>query len=239
MHRRARREPCRPGPAPNRLLRELARRRLRSSRQPPARLPADQQELRALLRLRGSLMLTLLRDLRKLRLATRLPAAERTGSLAIRHVDCGSCNGCEHELTLVSGPDHRHRPLRARHRRIPQTRRHPPRHRTRNDPNARSAPHRLQRHARATPCRSTRRLRPRHQHPRKPERNLGHVSRTCSPSTSASQAAHRPPKRSHQPSSPSSTRVQASPSNVREAAASMRSGLSECCRTHLEVQGEF
>ena len=49
-------------------------------------------------------MLTLLRDLRKLRLATRLPAAERTGSLAIRHVDCGSCNGCEHELTLVSGP---------------------------------------------------------------------------------------------------------------------------------------
>jgi Ni,Fe-hydrogenase III small subunit len=48
-------------------------------------------------------MLTLLRDLRKLRIATGLPAA-RVGSLAIRHVDCGSCNGCEHELTLASGP---------------------------------------------------------------------------------------------------------------------------------------
>jgi len=49
-------------------------------------------------------MLTLLRDLRKLRRTIGLPAAGRAGSLAIRHVDCGSCNGCEHELTLVSGP---------------------------------------------------------------------------------------------------------------------------------------
>jgi Ni,Fe-hydrogenase III small subunit len=49
-------------------------------------------------------MLTLLRDLRKLRRAIGLPAAERPGSLALRHVDCGSCNGCEHELTLVSSP---------------------------------------------------------------------------------------------------------------------------------------
>ena len=49
-------------------------------------------------------MLTLLRDLRKLRRTLGLPGAERPGSLAIRHVDCGSCNGCEHELTLVSGP---------------------------------------------------------------------------------------------------------------------------------------
>jgi Ni,Fe-hydrogenase III small subunit len=49
-------------------------------------------------------MLTLLRDLRKLRRTIGLPAAERPGSLAMRHVDCGSCNGCEHELTLVSGP---------------------------------------------------------------------------------------------------------------------------------------
>jgi Ni,Fe-hydrogenase III small subunit len=49
-------------------------------------------------------VLTLLRDLRKLRRSIGLPAAARTGSLAIRHVDCGSCNGCEHELTLVSSP---------------------------------------------------------------------------------------------------------------------------------------
>ena len=49
-------------------------------------------------------MLTLLRDLRKLRRSIGLPAARAAGSLAIRHVDCGSCNGCEHELTLVSSP---------------------------------------------------------------------------------------------------------------------------------------
>ncbi|MEO5634572.1 hydrogenase, partial [Gaiella sp.] len=49
-------------------------------------------------------MLTLLRDLRNLRRSIGLPAAASTGSLAIRHVDCGSCNGCEHELTLVSSP---------------------------------------------------------------------------------------------------------------------------------------
>jgi Ni,Fe-hydrogenase III small subunit len=49
-------------------------------------------------------MLTLLRDLRTLRRTIGLPAAGRPGSLALRHVDCGSCNGCEHELTLASGP---------------------------------------------------------------------------------------------------------------------------------------
>jgi Ni,Fe-hydrogenase III small subunit len=49
-------------------------------------------------------MLTLLRDLRRLRRTLALPAPERPGSLALRHVDCGSCNGCEHELTLASGP---------------------------------------------------------------------------------------------------------------------------------------
>jgi len=48
-------------------------------------------------------MLTLLRDLRNLRRGIGLPAV-RPGSLALRHVDCGSCNGCEHELTLASGP---------------------------------------------------------------------------------------------------------------------------------------
>jgi len=49
-------------------------------------------------------MITLLRDLRRLRgeLAVRRP--RRPGSLAVRHVDAGSCNGCEHELTLTSCP---------------------------------------------------------------------------------------------------------------------------------------
>jgi Ni,Fe-hydrogenase III small subunit len=49
-------------------------------------------------------MLTLLRDLRRLRRDLALPQPGRAGSLAIRHVDAGSCNGCEHELTLTSGP---------------------------------------------------------------------------------------------------------------------------------------
>ena len=49
-------------------------------------------------------MLTLLRDLRRLRRSIDLPAPSRGRSLTLRHVDAGSCNGCEHELTLASGP---------------------------------------------------------------------------------------------------------------------------------------
>ena len=49
-------------------------------------------------------MLTLLRDLRQLRRTIGHPPPDRGRSLAIRHVDAGSCNGCEHELTLASSP---------------------------------------------------------------------------------------------------------------------------------------
>jgi Ni,Fe-hydrogenase III small subunit len=49
-------------------------------------------------------MLTLLRDLRRLRRTAALSAPDRGRSLAIRHVDAGSCNGCEHELTLTASP---------------------------------------------------------------------------------------------------------------------------------------
>ncbi|MHB1244242.1 MAG: NADH-quinone oxidoreductase subunit B family protein, partial [Gaiellaceae bacterium] len=49
-------------------------------------------------------MLTLLRDLRRLRRDLALPAPGRGRSLALRHVDAGSCNGCEHELTLITSP---------------------------------------------------------------------------------------------------------------------------------------
>jgi Ni,Fe-hydrogenase III small subunit len=49
-------------------------------------------------------MLTLLRDLRRLRQHVALAPPQRVSSLAIRHVDAGSCNGCEHELTLLSSP---------------------------------------------------------------------------------------------------------------------------------------
>ena len=49
-------------------------------------------------------MLTLLRDLRRIRREAALPAPGRGRSLALRHVDAGSCNGCEHELTLTTSP---------------------------------------------------------------------------------------------------------------------------------------
>jgi Ni,Fe-hydrogenase III small subunit len=49
-------------------------------------------------------MLTLLRDLRRLRRDIELPRPRRGRSLAVRHVDAGSCNGCEHELILASSP---------------------------------------------------------------------------------------------------------------------------------------
>jgi Ni,Fe-hydrogenase III small subunit len=49
-------------------------------------------------------MLTLLRDLRRLRRQVDLERPSRGRSLALRHVDAGSCNGCEHELTLLSSP---------------------------------------------------------------------------------------------------------------------------------------
>jgi Ni,Fe-hydrogenase III small subunit len=49
-------------------------------------------------------MITMLRDLRRLRRELALPRPGRGRSLAIRHVDAGSCNGCEHELTIASGP---------------------------------------------------------------------------------------------------------------------------------------
>ena len=49
-------------------------------------------------------MLKLLKDLRLLRRQLALSAPDRARSLAIRHVDAGSCNGCEHELTLAAGP---------------------------------------------------------------------------------------------------------------------------------------
>lgn len=49
-------------------------------------------------------MLALLRNLRRLRRDVALPRPDRGRSLALRHVDAGSCNGCEHELTLTAGP---------------------------------------------------------------------------------------------------------------------------------------
>ena len=49
-------------------------------------------------------MFVLLRHLRGVRREIALPAPSRRGSLALRHVDGGSCNGCEHELTATANP---------------------------------------------------------------------------------------------------------------------------------------
>ncbi len=49
-------------------------------------------------------MLVLLRQLARLRRDVALPVARHPGSLAMRHVDAGSCNGCEHELGATTSP---------------------------------------------------------------------------------------------------------------------------------------
>jgi Ni,Fe-hydrogenase III small subunit len=46
----------------------------------------------------------LLNQLRRLRSANASPVPRTRGSLAMRHVDAGSCNGCEHELTAAANP---------------------------------------------------------------------------------------------------------------------------------------
>jgi Ni,Fe-hydrogenase III small subunit len=46
----------------------------------------------------------LLNELRKMRRRIALPSSPEPGSLAVRHVDAGSCNGCEHELAAGFGP---------------------------------------------------------------------------------------------------------------------------------------
>lgn len=49
-------------------------------------------------------MFVLLRELQRLRRRVGLPRPDVRGSLAVRHVDAGSCNGCEHEVGATSGP---------------------------------------------------------------------------------------------------------------------------------------
>ena len=49
-------------------------------------------------------MYVLFRRLGKLRREIALPSSPTRGSLALRHVDAGSCNACEHELSATAGP---------------------------------------------------------------------------------------------------------------------------------------
>jgi Ni,Fe-hydrogenase III small subunit len=46
----------------------------------------------------------LLKQLYDARRSTEIGRGRRTGSLALRHVDAGSCNGCEHELQATANP---------------------------------------------------------------------------------------------------------------------------------------
>lgn len=49
-------------------------------------------------------MFVLLRQLQRVRREAALPRRRGARSLAIRHVDAGSCNACEHELTATAAP---------------------------------------------------------------------------------------------------------------------------------------
>jgi Ni,Fe-hydrogenase III small subunit len=49
-------------------------------------------------------MFVMLAHLQRLRRRIGVPAPASRGSLALRHVDAGSCNGCEHELTAAANP---------------------------------------------------------------------------------------------------------------------------------------
>ena len=51
-------------------------------------------------------MFILLRQLANIRRTAALTRPEHPCSLAIRHVDAGSCNGCEHELGAATNPYH-------------------------------------------------------------------------------------------------------------------------------------
>jgi len=48
----------------------------------------------------------LLRHLQRVRREAGLPKRSGARSLAIRHVDAGSCNACEHELTATAAPQY-------------------------------------------------------------------------------------------------------------------------------------
>lgn len=49
-------------------------------------------------------MFVLLRHLQQVRRSIAQTSPASRGSLALRHVDAGSCNGCEHELTAAANP---------------------------------------------------------------------------------------------------------------------------------------
>ena len=51
-------------------------------------------------------MFVLLKHLRRVRRDANLPPRRGARSLALRHVDAGSCNACEHELAATAAPQY-------------------------------------------------------------------------------------------------------------------------------------
>jgi len=51
-------------------------------------------------------MFVLLRHLQRVRREADLPRRRGARSLALRHVDAGSCNACEHELAATAAPQY-------------------------------------------------------------------------------------------------------------------------------------
>ena len=155
--------------------------------------PLDQQELRALLRLRGSLMFVLLRQLHRLRrdaaLGRGAPAVARAAPRRRRLVQrLRARAGAPPTRTTTCSASASNIVASPRHADVllvtgPVTTRM-----------ADAAARRLRRDARAAPRRRARRLRARLRRPRRPRRARRRRSRTCCPSTSASPAARRRPQ---------------------------------------------
>ena len=131
-------------------------------------------------------MLVLLRQLARVRRQAGLARARGPRSIDLRHVDAGSCNGCEHELGLATSPFYDLQRFgldivaSPRHADVllvtgPVTTRM-----------ATAAAGRLRRDARAAAGRRARRLRARLRDPRRSGRARRARWRRCFPSTSAS-----------------------------------------------------
>ena len=151
-------------------------------------------------------MFALLRDLRRLRLQIDLPAPPRGRSLAIRHVDAGSCNGCEHEAHARHEPALRPAALRPKRRRLAPPRRPAARHRPGHHAHA------------ATRCSPPT--------TRCPSRAASPRSATArSAAASSAPARDRRPRRGRAPRRPAHPRLPADPQRIAEALLGLLDGF--------------
>ena len=180
--------------------------RARRGRQPAPRLPADQQELRALLRLRRP-MIDAAQGPPPTPPHDRAPPPRprpQPGDPARRRRLVQRLRArADPRLSALLRPP----ALRARRRRLAPPRRRAARHRLRDDEDARAAAHRLPRHARASARGRARRLRPRLRSARHSAESSPARSRSCSPSTLRIPGCPPTPEAIARRSSTSSTRA--------------------------------